>query len=423
MNVPPIIQPSCSEGEEPGALRVEEALGRMLDAVVPVKGYEQVGLLDAGFRVLHEPVISPFDVPPHANSAVDGYAVRALDLPRTGQVAELAVVGKALAGKPFLGDVEAGRTVRIMTGALVPAGADTVLMQEHVEVHGERIRVGEGHHAGDNIRQAGEDIASGTVALSPGRYLTPPDIGLIASLGVGEVKVRRRLRVALLSTGDEIHSIGRPLGPGGIYDSNRYTLHTALHRLNVKVMDQGIVPDDPELLQEALSRAATAADVVISSGGVSVGEADLVRDVLNTLGEIAFWKVAMKPGRPIAFGRIGASLFIGLPGNPVAALVCFLQFVHPVLEKKMGITDRPVIPRFKAVSADRLKKKPGRTEFQRGILEPAGNGAWLVRKTGRQGSGILSSMSRADVLIVLPHESGPVESGEMVDVMPFAAFM
>jgi molybdopterin molybdotransferase len=416
-------QPSCSDADEPVSLRFDEALRRMLEATVPVTGYEQVGLLDAAFRVLHEPVVAPFDVPSHTNSAVDGYAVRAADLPGPGATVELMVVGKARAGRPFEGQVKSGRAVRIMTGAPLPAGADTVLMQEHVEAQVDRIRIGEGHRLGDNVRRAGEDLARGATVLAPGRYLAPADIGLIASLGQGEVKVRRRLRVALLSTGDEVHAIGRPLGAGGVYDSNRYTLGAALARLNVKVMDQGIVPDDPDLLREALIRAGAAADVVISSGGVSVGEADFVRDILNDLGEIAFWKVAMKPGRPIAFGRIGASLFIGLPGNPVAALVCFLQFIRPVLEKKLGITDRPTIPMFKAVSLDRLKKKPGRTEFQRGMLEPAGDGTWRVRKTGGQGSGILSSMSRADVLIVLSHERGPVAAGETVDVVPFAAFL
>jgi molybdopterin molybdotransferase len=423
MNTPLLVQSSCSDGEEPDALRVEEALSRMLASILPVKGYEQVGLLDAWCRVLHEPVVAPFDVPSHTNSAVDGYAIRAADLPGAGEIVELTVVGTALAGRPFGGLVETGRAVRIMTGAALPDGADTVLMQEHVKVWGERIRVGEGHGLGDNVRRAGEDIASGATVLAPGRYLTPPDIGLIASLGQGEVKVKRRPRVALLSTGNEVQPIGRPLGTSGIYDSNRYTLHAALRRLNVKVMDQGIVPDDPELLREALIRAAAAADVVVSTGGVSVGEADFVRDVLSKVGEIAFWKVAMKPGRPLAFGRIGTSVFIGLPGNPVAALVCFYQFVQPLLERKMGVAERPIIPTVRAASVDSLRKKPGRTEFQRGILEPAENGEWRVRKAGQQGSGILSSMSRANGLIVLPHEGGPVKSGDMVEVAPFAAFM
>ncbi|CAL1240073.1 molybdopterin molybdotransferase MoeA [Candidatus Methylocalor cossyra] len=414
------IRSGC--GEKGSALRVEDALHRMLDAVTPVKGYEQVGLLDAWCRVLHEPVVAAIDVPSRANAAVDGYAVRAADLPGPGGVAELAVIGTARAGHPFPGTVQAGQAVRIMTGAHLPEGADTVLPQEQVEAQGAGIRVGEGHGQGDNVRLAGEDIARGTTVLAPGRYLTPPDIGLIASLGQGEVKVKRRPRVALLSTGDELCALGHPLPAGGLYDSNRYTLHAALKRLNVKVMDQGIVPDEPERLREALTRAAANADVVVSSGGVSVGEADFVRDVLLALGSIELWKVAMKPGRPIAFGRIGGAVFIGLPGNPVAALVCFFQFVQPVLEKKMGISERPVVPVFKAIAAHRLSKKPGRTEFQRGILDPT-PGGWRVRSSGHQGSAILTSMSRGNCLIVLPHDAGPVEVGEAVDVVPFAAFM
>jgi molybdopterin molybdotransferase len=422
MNSPFPTQPSCHDDDERGALPVDDALARMLEAVSPVKGYEQVGLLDAWARVLHEPVVAPFAVPPYANSAVDGYAVRAADLPAEG-TADLAVVGRARAGRPFDGTLAAGQAVRILTGAPVPAGADAVLMQEQVEAAEDLIRIGTGHRAGDNIRQAGEDLRAGATVLAPGRYLTPPDLGLIASLGMGEIQVKRRPRVALLSTGDEIHAIGRPLSAGGLYDSNRYSLHAALKRLNVKVMDQGIVPDDPELLREALLRAANTADVVLSSGGVSVGEADFVKAVMASVGEIDFWKVAMKPGRPIAFGRIGGSLFLGLPGNPVAALVCFYQFVRPVLEKKMGITDRLTIPKFKAISLERLRKKPGRTEFQRGILDHGDAGDWQVRTTGQQGSGVLSSMSRANALIVLPHESGTVERGDRVDVVPFAALM
>jgi molybdopterin molybdotransferase len=261
------------------------------------------------------------------------------------------------------------------------------------------------------------------VALEAGRLLTPPDIGLIASLGVAEVKVRRRPRVALLSTGDEVHAIGRPLAPGGLYDSNRYVLHTALNALNVKTMDQGIVPDDPDLLREALVRAAATADVVISTGGVSVGRADYVKEVLAEVGEIDFWKVAMKPGRPLAFGRIGPAIFLGLPGNPVAALICYFQFVHPLLERKMGVAQPALVPGFAAETQDPLRKKPGRTEYQRGILTPGEGGRWLVRKAGGQGSGILSSLSRSNVLIVLEHERGAVQAGETVQVLPFGFYL
>jgi molybdopterin molybdotransferase len=423
MDTPVIPQPNCSDGEELDALHVEAALSRMLSQVAPVKGYEQVSLLDAAARILHEPVVSPLAMPPQASAALDGYAVRGADLPEAGGAVELAVIGSALAGRPFGGGLQAGQAVRITTGAAIPEGADTVLMQEQVESLGERIRVGGGHDPGDNVRLAGEDIQIGATILLPGRYLTPPDIGLMASLGIGEIKVKRRPRVALLSTGDEICPLGRVLTGGAIYDSNRYTLQAALKRFSVKVMDQGIVPDDPELLREALVRAAASADVVVSSGGVSVGEADFVKSVLASIGDVAFWKIAMKPGRPLAFGRVGGTPFIGLPGNPVAVMVGFYQFVLPVLEKKMGMTDRPIVPTFKARSLAKLRKLPGRTEYQRGILERGEGGEWLVRTTGRQGSGMLRSMSLANALIILPHQSGCVEPGDMVEVLPLAAFM
>jgi molybdopterin molybdotransferase len=424
MTTTSINRPSCSDNEEHDALHVNEALIRMLNAVSPVKGYEQVGISEAVARVLHEPVVSPLDVPSHTNAAVDGYALRGEDLPGAGSTTSLQVMGVALAGKPFVGTMLPGQAVRIMTGAPMPAGADTVLMQEHIDIDGDQICITGGQHRiGDNVRMAGEDVRRDETVLNQGRYLTPPDVGLIASLGIGEIRVKRRPRVALLSTGNEVHQIGRSLGVGGIYDSNRYTLRSALKRLSVKVMDQGIVPDDPELLREALMRAASTADVVISSGGVSVGEADFVKEVLSSIGSIGFWKVAMKPGRPLAFGSIGTSTFVGLPGNPVAVMVSFYQFVLPVLEKKMGILERPVIPTLKAKCIERLAKKTGRTEYQRGILEKAQTGDWQVRTSGKQGSGILRSMSLANALIILEHDRASVEPGEMVEVLPFACLM
>jgi molybdopterin molybdotransferase len=417
-------RPSCSDNDEHDALHVDDALERILNAVSSVRGYEQVSILEGVTRVLHDPVVSPLDVPSHTNAAVDGYAIRGTDLPGAGSIVKMEVVGVALAGTPFVGAVLPGQSVRIMTGAPMPAGADTVLMQEHVDVDGDRICITGGRHRmADNVRMAGEDVKRGETVLNGGRYLTPPDIGLIASLGISEIKVKRRPRVALLSTGNEVHQLGRSLEAGGIYDSNRYTLHSALRRLSVKVMDQGIVPDDPELLSEALIRAASAADVIISSGGVSVGEADFVKEVLSSIGNIGFWKVAMKPGRPVAFGSIGASTFIGLPGNPVAVMVNFYQFVLPLLEKKMGILERPVIPTLKAKCLERLAKKPGRTEYQRGILERTETGDWEVRTSGKQGSGILRSMSLANAMIILAHDRASVEPGEMVDVLPFACLM
>jgi molybdopterin molybdotransferase len=422
-DIPIMSQISCHDGREPDALHVEEALNQMLTQVTPVKGYEQVGLVDAVSRVLHEPVISPFAVPSENNSAVDGYAVHSQDLPQAEMSAELMVIGTALAGEPFEGKVNAGQTVRIMTGATLPEGTDTVLMQEQVESIGDHIRIRSGHHAGDHVRLAGEDIQKDTTVLCTGRYLTPPDIGLVASLGMSEVKVKRRPRVALLSTGDEIRPMGRILSKGSIYDSNRYTLQAALKRLSVKVMDQGIVPDDPERLKEALLRAAASADVIISSGGVSVGTADFVKSAVASIGAIDFWKIAMKPGRPLAFGNIAGTTFIGLPGNPVAVMVGFYQFVLPLLEKKMGILDRPVIPSLKARSLVKITKRAGRTEYQRGLLERGEGGKWQVQALPQQGSGMLRSMSLANSLMILPHECDGLAPGEWVEVLPFAAFM
>jgi len=416
-------QPSCADESEFGSLRVEQALAAMLEAVSPVAGFEQVDIGDAVGRTLHEAIISAMDVPAHTNSAVDGYAVRAADLPAPGGIVELPVVGVALAGKPYPSVLHCGQALRITTGAVLPEGADTVLMHEHVEVLPFSVRVGAHHKAGENVRQAGEDIRRGEMILRPGRYLTPADIGLISSLGKGEVQVKRRLRVALLSTGDEIRSIGQMLDTGCVYDSNRHALIAALRHMGVRVLDQGIIPDRPDLLEKALVHAAEQADVVISTGGVSVGEADYVKQVLSQIGDIQFWKVAIKPGRPMAFGRIGESCFFGLPGNPVAVMVSYYQFVLPVLEKCMGLLDRPLVPTFKARSVARLRKKPGRTEFQRGIIEAGEAGEWRVRPTGKQGSGILRSMSLANAFIILPHESGPVEPGDEVTVLPFAALM
>ncbi|HUL12335.1 MAG TPA: gephyrin-like molybdotransferase Glp [Methylococcaceae bacterium] len=419
----PSTQTSCVDDSEIGSLRVDAALAAMLETVCPICGFEQIDIGDAVGRALHEAIVAPFDVPAHSNSAVDGYAVRAADLPDPGGIAELPVVGLTLAGRPYPAVLQGGQALRIMTGAALPEGADTVLMQEHVETLGSFIRISDRYQPGDNVRHAGEDIRRGETILRAGRYLTPADIGLIASLGRGEVRVKRRLRVALLSTGDEIRGIGQALDAGCVYDSNRYTLTAAFKRLGVRVSDLGICPDQPERLKTALIGAADQADVVITSGGVSVGEADYVKQILAEIGEVRFWKVAIKPGRPIAFGQIGESTVFGLPGNPVAVMVTFYHFVLPVLERRMGLSERPIVPTFKARTTARLRKKPGRTEFQRGIIEPGEAGEWCVRPAGKQGSGILRSMSLANAFIILPHESGPVEPGEEVTVLPFAALM
>jgi len=402
---------------DPNSLTVDEALRRIDTAVQPVAGFEKVAIRSALGRVLVEDIRSNINVPPHANSAMDGYAVNSADFPESG-TRELTVIGTAWAGQPFAGSVTRGQCVRIMTGAMLPDGTDSVVIQERVERDGDVIRFGTGNKPGQNVRQPGEDLAVGQVVLEAGKKLIPADIGLLASLGVAEVKVRRRLRVAFFSTGDELRSIGEPLEAGQIYDSNRYTLYGMLTRLGVDLIDMGVVRDRREDVQQAFTDAAAIADAIITSGGVSVGEADFVKETLETVGEVNFWKIAMKPGRPLAFGKVGNAMFFGLPGNPVSVMVTFYQFVQPALQRMMGQTQAAPI-RFRVPCLSRLKKMPGRVEFQRGILETDAQGHMVVRSTGEQGSGILSSMSRANCFIILPMECGNVESGTTVDVQPF----
>ncbi len=411
------IQPSCADDYDPNSLRVDQALQRIDGVVKPVAGHERVAPRSALDRILAETIASPIDVPAHTNSAMDGYAVRAADLPSSG-VAELRVIGTALAGAPFPGRVESGAAVRIMTGAVLPRGADCVVMQEHAQRKGETAFIGSDHKAGQNIREAGEDLREGDVVLEAGRRLSPADLGLLASLGVAEVSVWRRLRVAFFSTGDELRSIGERLREGEIYDSNRYTLYGMLTRLGVEVIDMGVVRDRREDLERAFKTAAESADAIISSGGVSVGEADFVKDILQALGEVNFWKIAMKPGRPLAFGRVGGAVFFGLPGNPVSVMVTFYQFVQPALRRMMGQTDATEVT-FEVSCTTRLRKRPGRMEFQRGILERRPDGHLVVHGTGDQGSGILRTMSRANCFIVLPEDCGNVEAGASVNVQPF----
>lgn len=408
---------SRMEDYDPNSLTVEEALRRIDSAVQPVAGFEKVAIRSALGRILAEAVHSSINVPPHMNSAMDGYAVSSADFPADG-TRELTVIGTAWAGKPFPGSVARGQCVRIMTGAVLPAGTDSVVIQEKTEREGDIVRFGAGNKAGQNVRHPGEDLAIGQVVLAAGKRLSPADIGLLASLGVAEVKVRRRLRVAFFSTGDELRSIGEPLEEGQIYDSNRYTLYGMLTRLDADIIDMGVVRDRREDVQQAFTDAAAVADAVITSGGVSVGEADFVKETLEAMGKVNFWKIAMKPGRPLAFGKVDDAIFFGLPGNPVSVMVTFYQFVQPALQRMMGQTQTQPI-RFRVPCVSRLKKQPGRTEFQRGILETDTEGRMVVRSTGEQGSGILSSMSRANCFIVLPLDCGNVEPGALVDVQPF----
>jgi len=410
-----VRQLSCADDYDPNSMPVakaREVIGRFLS---PVTATERVHIRAALGRVLAQDVISPFDVPAHDNSAMDGYAVRFADLKNDGQTT-LKVTGTAFAGAPFKGRLKPGECVRIMTGGVVPQSADTIVMQEHVEVRGEQVTIGGGHRKGQSLRRAGEDLKAGQAALKRGQVLRPAEIGLIASLGIGEVTVYRRLRVAFFSTGDELISIGAVPREGQIYDSNRYTLYGMLTRLGCEVIDMGVVRDDPKLLEDAFSEAAAAADVVITSGGVSVGEADFVKDLLNKMGEVVFWKIAMKPGRPLAYGKIGHAHFFGLPGNPVSVMVTFYQFVRDALLRLSGRDPVPPLPAFKVPCTSTLKKAPGRTEFQRGVLAQDAAGNWSVRVTGDQGSGILRSMAEANCFIILPTEQGNVTPGTLVDV-------
>jgi molybdopterin molybdotransferase len=434
---------SCIAGYDPQSLPVAQAQAFIARLVPRVQAIERVAIRDALGRVLAQDLVSPIDVPTHDNSAMDGYALRGLDLAASGAT-RLSVAGTGLAGQQFDGLVPPGHCVRIMTGAVMPAGLDTVVPQEFTLLADDgSVSVPAGVvRTGDNRRLRGEDLARGQAALAAGRRLRPADLGLLASLGQAEIPVWRRLRVAFFSTGDELRSIGEPLDEGCVYDSNRYTIWGMLKRLDVEVIDLGVVRDEPAALEHAFTVAAECADAVITSGGVSVGEADHTKRVMAQLGEVLFWKIAMRPGRPMAIGRIGGrrpaegrigsrpsaegrtvppgreAILFGLPGNPVAVMVTFYAFVRDALLRMAGESVEP-LPLLRAVSQAPLRKKPGRTEFQRGIVSQDGDGRWQVRITGAQGSGILRSMSEANGMVVLHHAQGNVAAGELVDVMPF----
>jgi molybdopterin molybdotransferase len=408
---------SCADDYDPDSLPVERARALIREFLAPVTAVERVHIRSALDRVLAADVESPLDVPGHDNSAMDGWAVRFADLEGEAETI-LRRIGESFAGKPFDGALGAGETVRIFTGAVMPRGADTVVMQERAREipTGVAIATGAVTKAGQNRRFAGEDLKRGAPVFRAGQPVRPAELGMLASLGIGEVSVYRRLRVAFFSTGDELRSVGQPLATGEIYDSNRYTLYGMLTRLGCEIIDMGVVADVPELLERAFRDAADTADVVITSGGVSVGEADFVKELLGKLGEVLFWKIAMKPGRPLAYGRIGGAHFFGLPGNPVSVMVTFYEFVRDALLVLQGRANVAPVPMFKATLAAPIRKAPGRTEFQRAVLSPDGAGGWQVRTTGDQGSGILSSMSQANCFIVLAPETGNVDTGAPVDV-------
>ncbi|MGW8247824.1 MAG: molybdopterin molybdotransferase MoeA [Acidiferrobacterales bacterium] len=413
---------NCGGEHAPRALSVSQAQEFILNHCAPVNGTESLALRTALERVLAEDVLSPVNVPAHTNSAMDGYALRAADLSEQG-ITKLRLVGTTLAGHPFDGKIHHGECVRVMTGSPIPDGSDTVVMQEHVEAQADTIRITTNPAPGENVRNAGEDLEQGAVVLESGTRIRPPSLGLLASVGRAEVRVYRRPRVAFFSTGDELRSVGQVLEPGQIYDSNRYTLYGMLQRLGVEILDMGVVGDSRESIESAFQEAATTADAVITSGGVSVGDADFVKETLQKLGEVGFWQIAMKPGRPLAFGHINDALFFGLPGNPVSVMVTFYQFVAPALRKLMGENNIQAAPFIRVPCMTPLRKRPGRTEYQRAMLETSENGELVVRTTGSQGSGILHSMSRANCFVVLDRDSGDIDAGTSVNVQPFFGIM
>jgi molybdopterin molybdotransferase len=410
------------QGYDPQALsagRVNDFLSRLVE---PVAHSETVGVLEGLGRVVAQDVVSPISVPPHDNSAMDGFAFDSAQL-QTGQPLRLRVAGTAYAGKAWPGTVAAGECLKIMTGAIMPDGLDTVVPLEFVKLLDEQVEIPAGVvSAGDNRRLLGEDLMAGQPALRRGQTLGPAALGLVASLGLPRVQVFRRIRVAYFSTGDEILSLGEAPREGAVFDSNRYTVFGLLTRMGVEVLDMGVVGDQPALLEAAFRQAAEQADAIITSGGVSMGEADHTKAMMKQLGDVAFWRIAMRPGRPMAVGRISqgdkSAVLFGLPGNPVAVMVTFLAFVRPALLRLMGCTaTEPVL--LQAHSAEALRKKPGRTEYQRGIVTRGADGRLSVRTTGNQGSGVLRSMVEANGLIVLHHAQGNVAVGDTVDVMMF----
>jgi len=416
------LGPSPLQAGDP-QLSVDDARAAIHAALRPIDGVETVPLRAAGGRVLAADLICPIDVPPHDNSAMDGFAFDGAAL-RDGESLVLRVTGTVFAGAPPREPVSAGCCLRVMTGAVMPAGADTVVPQELVTLDGEAVQIAPGViRRGENRRKRGEDLARGKPALVAGRVLRPSDVGLAASLGFTDLEVRRRLKVALFSTGNEVVAPGQPLPDGAIYDSNRFALAAALQRLGVEVIDLGLARDDPAALQATLERAVREADAVLTSGGVSVGEADFTREILARMGKVAFWKVAMRPGRPFAFGPLSSAgrqptWLFALPGNPVAALVTFYVFAREALLVLAGARPEPLVT-LSARCTTAVRKRPGRSEFQRGIVRRGADGAWEVSLVGSQGAGILRSLSEANALVVIGHEQGSIAAGEPVTVWLF----
>lgn len=419
--------PSCMDDYDPNSMPVEEAKKYICQFLEPVDQHEMVALENALGRVLSADILSPANVPNYDNSAMDGYAFHADSLQENCEH-QLKIIGTTFAGQAFTGQVNLGECVRIMTGAMMPTGTDTVIVQEKVSTKDQIISFTEAPKRATNVRYAGEDLQFGQVVLAAGHWMKPADLGLLASLGLAQVSVYRRLKVAIFSTGDELVRFGQPLQIGQVYDSNRYSLIGMLKKLDVEILDFGTIPDNIQQLENTLLKAAQAADVVITSGGVSVGEADFMKQLLMQHGQVLFWKIAMKPGRPLAYGKIVANTeksahYFGLPGNPVAVMVTFYQFVREALLRLMGQTTPPVVPLFEAVCTTSIRKLAGRTEFQRGICYLDEDGYWKVKPTGAQGSAMLNSMSRANCFIVLDEKTANLEAGALVKIQLFEGLM
>lgn len=405
-------------------LPLNDALANMLAQLPTSTQTEFLSIEQANNRVLAQDIISPINVPSFDNSAMDGYAIKLADL---DQFSSFTIVGKAFAGNPFKGQVNSSECVRIMTGAMIPSGCDVVIMQEETEQAGEnQIKFTNNIKLGQNIRRVGEDVALGSLVLAKGSLLNVASLPLLASLGIAKVEVFKRIKVAILSTGDELVSVGNTLTAGQIYDTNRFAVRLILEKLNCEILDFGILPDDPAVFEETFIKAQQAADVLITSGGVSVGEADFTKEVLEKLGKIAFWKIAMKPGKPFAFGFLGEgekqTVFFGLPGNPVSALVTFYQLVQPALAQLSGLNIAylaDLMPKMTACAATNLKKAVGRQDFQRGFYFINEQGELMVKPVGQQGSHIFSAFYESNCFIVLEAERGNVQSGEKVTIQPF----
>ncbi|WP_028468924.1 bifunctional molybdopterin-guanine dinucleotide biosynthesis adaptor protein MobB/molybdopterin molybdotransferase MoeA [Neptunomonas japonica] len=409
------FDPAANPG---GMFTVTESIARILAQIAKPTQVEMVALSQAHNRVLAQDEVSSFNVPQHTNSAMDGYAICAEHL-SSQESYTLTVVGQVFAGGAFNGTLAPDEAVEIMTGAALPAGADSIVIREAVERDVNQIAFSDAVKIGQHVRQKGEDIKAGSVALSAGCLIRPQEQGLLASLGKQQVGVFKQLSVAIFSTGDEVVAQGQPLPENCIYDTNRFTLTGLLQRMGCHVVDLGIIEDSQASMERVLSSAATQADMVISSGGVSMGKADYIKQALEAVGDIAFWRVAMRPGRPLAFGAVGDTPFFGLPGNPVAVMVTFLQFVQPTLRKMMGQLDwQP--HKMSAIAQETIKSREGRIDYSRGVYRINDQGELVVRTTGAQGSGILTSMIQANCLIEIKEQYSEVEAGDRVLIQPFS---